>query len=81
MRLIHDKHEKAQKGQFVCTHRTHAFVNGHFCHLCHTCKYVTLHEIQTKIVAYVDNYSIDFHCLVWIERGIIPLHKNMLHSF
>ena len=24
---------------------------------------------------------IDFHLLAWIDRGIIPLHKNLLHSF
>ena len=24
---------------------------------------------------------IDFHILAWINRGIIPLHKNLLCSF
>ena len=25
--------------------------------------------------------TIDFHFFVWLDRGIIPLHKNLLCSF
>ena len=49
--------------------------------------YVTFHEetkqcarhqseIQVKIVGHGDNFI-----LVWMDRGIIPLHKNLVHSF
>ena len=53
--------------------------------------YVTVHDKTNHIalglnLRYEPNKSsvviiIDLHFLVWIDRGIIPLHKNLLCSF